>query len=110
MLEVLVQPHWIWYRTYQGQLVYVKNFEVNRCIDILKKLKLILLQVTDKNFTFLMKPISENCKGIYDHFAGPGNYPTYLEFIFRLLVKYLQGNFVLANGPSTVSLMACDLM
>ena len=111
LLEVLVHPSSVWYKTYQGQLIYTKNFEVNRCVDILKKLKLILLQVTDKNFTFLTKPISDNSKGVYDHFSNSSSSqsgsPTYLEFIFKLLIKYLQGRFAVSNGPSSVSLVAC---
>ena len=58
LLEVLVQPHSTWYKTYQGQIIYCKQFDVNRCVDILKRLKQIFVQITDKSFTFLVKPIS----------------------------------------------------
>lgn len=110
LLEVLVPAHSTFYKTYQGQLLYSKAFEVNRCVDILKKLKQILLQTTDNSLSFIMKPISESAKTMYDRFSNTlnqGNYPTYLEFIFKVMVIYLQGKFVLANGPCSLSLIAC---
>lgn len=86
---------------------------MNRCVDILKKIKQILLQVTDNTMSFIMKPISEGAKTVYDRFSNTnnqGNYPTYLEFIFKVMVRYLQGKFVLANGPCSLSLVACELL
>lgn len=59
LLEVLLQPATLWYETPQGQLLYTRNFEFKRVVEIMKKIKILIQQARERLVAFLLKPISD---------------------------------------------------
>jgi hypothetical protein len=68
LLEVLLQPANLWYKTYQGQLIYTRTFELRRVLDIMKKIKVLIQQAREKLVAFLLKPISDAVRPYFEHF------------------------------------------
>ncbi len=68
MLEILLKPKEFWYKTIQGQDVFVFEPDHSKIVNVLTHIKSIVKHTSHKFYKFILKPLTQNLMPYYEIF------------------------------------------